>query len=233
MSKTITPFHDSKDSKKKKRNGAGLATGKSLAVTSFKTPLHQYAKMLAAGTSKSMSASLAGSLLNLNTSYPVRMAQMVRATSSVAGVVAFSMFVDPSASGQNFAEYSTWTTLFNQVRVRSFKITVAPIQKAATLALNYSGLVASCLTTLGVPTSLTSLAENADSVMHAWQISTVPLVHTIKFHPQPVWADITTPDPGDNIGTPGCIMGYYEGMTASVDSFSILVEGVYEFRSRT
>lgn len=199
----------------------------------FSSPVHQYVRRIQADPDSSLSSELAGSLLNLNTSYMVRMAQQVTVQSTVGGVVQFSEPVDPSAAGQNFAEYSTWTTLFNQVRVKSFKITIAPIRNTVTLGANYPGIVASCLTTLGVPTSAVSLAENADSVLYAWNVLTKPLVHSVKFHPLPLWADITTPDPGDNIGTPGCIMGYFDGLTASTDCFRMLVEGIYEFRSRT
>lgn len=181
----------------------------------------------------STSLQLAGSLLSLNTSFPVRLAQTVTLTSDSGGVVAFSMFADPSSSGQNFPEYSTWTTLFNQVRVKTFRITIAPVSNNTALSLNYPGMIAGCLTTLGVPTSMTSVSENADSKLYAWEVEVHPMIHSIKYSPRPVWADITTPDPGDNIGCPGCIIGYFEGLSVSTDSFRMLVEGIYEFRSRT
>lgn len=177
---------------------------------------------------------LAMSLVSLNAVYPFRLAQLVTVGSDASGNAAFSFPVDPSSSGENFAEYSTITTLFNQVRVRSFQCTFAPMY------LNASSdappfCVAGSLTTLGVPTSYTSVVENADSQLYPWQAWRIkPYKHAIKFSPKPVWADITTPDPGDNIGTPGCIIGYAAGLPASVTNvLKVMIVGIYEFRSRT
>lgn len=210
-----------------------ISNRKSRSNDPFNTPMHQYMRSLRSDSTASVSSSFASSLLSLNTVELVRMAHIVTFTSDSGGIVTFSMPADPSSSGQNYPEYSTWTTLFNQVRVKSFKITIAPIENNSALSLNYPGLIAGCLTTLGVPTSLNSLSENADSRLYAWNIKTNPMVHSIKYNPKPVWADTTTPDPGDNIGCPGCVLGYFEGLPVSSDAFRALVEGVYEFRSRT
>jgi len=204
-------------------------------VTMFDTPIHQFMKTVSASSDSSAlsGSSLAGSLLSLNTVYPVRLTKMDIFQADSSGVCTFSEPADPSSSGQNFPEYSAWTSLFNQVRVRSFRIMIAPVMQASMNNLNYPGVVAGCLTTLGVPTSITSVIENADSQFYPWNIKTSYLGHSIKYNPKPVWADITTPDPGDNIGCPGCIIGYIDGLPISTDAFRVFVEGIYEFRSRT
>lgn len=189
---------------------------------------------LSSSSATSLTSSMMGSLLSLNTPFPFRFAQFTTLQANSGGVCAFSIAVDPSSSGTNFAEYSTVITLFNQVRVKSFKITIGPVNTPTSLTQTYPGVVAGCLTTLGNPTSSNAVVENADSVMYAWNNFTMaPFNHSLKINPKPVWADVTTPDPGDNIGCPGCIIGYFEGLPISSDAFRVLIEGVYEFRSRT
>jgi len=180
-----------------------------------------------------VSSGLAMSLVSLNQVYPFRLASHQTFATDGSGKSAFSIFVDPSSSGSNFPEYSTIITLFNQVRVRSFEVTFAPAYRSAGTN-SYPLIIAGCLTTLGVPTSFTSVVENADSYLYPWQSWTgPPYKHKIKYAPKPVWADVTTPDPGDNVGCPGCIIGYTDTLPASVDYLSVMIVGIYEFRSRT
>jgi hypothetical protein len=187
------------------------------------------------GQGDDLTSGLVQSLVSLNTVYPFRFAKVDTLTSNDSGVLAFSLPVDPSSSGQNYAEFSTVASLFNQVRIRSFKVTFGQIIVAELgEQLAYPGVVAGSLTTLGSPTSTTSIVENADSKLYTWASWRVkPMVHTIRYTTKPVWAETSAPDPGDNIGCPGCIMGYFEGLPLSTDTFRILVEGIYEFRTRT
>lgn len=176
---------------------------------------------------------LAMSLVSLNTVYPFRLATIVTVSSDSTGKVPFSFPADPSSSGENFPEYSTIISLFNQVRVRSFEVTFAPMYKS-TSNNTPPFVVAGSLTTLGVPTSYTAIVENADSQLYPWQSwDTPPYRHKIRYKPKPVWADSITPDPGDNIGCPGSIVGYADGLPPSVDVLRVMVVGIYEFRSRT
>jgi len=177
--------------------------------------------------------SLAMSMVDLNAVVDFRLALVLTLSTDSSGNLAFSIPVDPSSSGSNFPEYSTITTLFNQVRVRSFQCTFAPVYRSVSNN-SQAFVVAGCLDTLGNPTSYTSVVQNADSYLYPWQSwTTAPYVHKIKYNPMPVWANVTTPDPGDNIGCPGCIIGYSTGLPHSVELLNVLVAGVYEFRSRT
>jgi hypothetical protein len=177
-------------------------------------------------------------LKSVNAVVRVRLATVITISSDSKAVVAGFIPCDPSSSGLNISEYSSWSSLYNQVRllgmsVRFMKISVySPNFTTGALA------IASTLDAVGTPSSRGAVLDNADSILWNWVSDTSPsgFRHSLRMSTQPTWASSSSPNPGDNVGCPGGIIYYGLDIPSSVGGavamFDVYVEGFYAFRSR-
>jgi len=162
--------------------------------------------------------------------------------SNGSGVIAGYQNADPSGgSGSTWTapEWSALTSLYSEVRIRSFEIWFTPVSPednklssaSAGNVLYVSGVLSSIA---AAPTSRSQVLDNADAKL--WTpLSSYggrPFVHRIKPRGKPQWATVTTPSPGSYAGCPGAIQWYGDGYPTSINLIAISMIGIYEFRSR-
>jgi len=178
--------------------------------------------------SKNKTSSVSRSLKSLGRVVPFRFAVVGGLSSDSKGVVSSVVVADPSSQ---FSEWSSLITLYTQVRIRALRVQIIP---AIGLTQGYALAVAGSMSSLAAPTAYSTIAENADSVLiYLGQTGVRGYTHRLKLTRNIEFANTGTPVPGDYAGCPGAIQIYGEGFTASATVASTLVEGFYEFRSRS
>lgn len=162
-------------------------------------------------------------------------------SSTSGGVLAGYQNADPSGgSGSTWTaqEWTNITALYSQVRLVEFKVSLIPVPQFDTkLAGDISNYltISSVLSSIAVaPTSSHAVYDNADAKIYTPFAMTTgkPIVHTLRPRGRPQWAVVTTPSPGSYAGCPGAIQWYADQLPVSAVIFMILIEGIYEFRSR-
>ncbi len=176
--------------------------------------------------------SLASSFVNVNTIYEFRLSRLFGKSSDVGGTVNEYFSNDPSS----YAEWSSLTALFSQVKIR---------RAMARFARGYQGPVG---TTVGVG-SFRPMVVNAnfddigtpgsyagalDSPLNrVWHIDFDQSQLALELHldfvgeHEPLWADVTTPASSTLYqGCPGCFQMFQDTTTASVEVCTV-VQDVY------
>jgi hypothetical protein len=162
--------------------------------------------------------------------------------SNGSGVIAGYQNADPSGgSGSTWtsAEWSALTSLYSEVRLRSFEIWFTPVSPEDTKLpstsagniLYVSGVLSSIA---AAPTTRAQVLDNADAKIWTPLSSTTgrPFVHKIRPRGRPQWASVTSASPGSYAGCPGAIQWYGDGFPVSTNLMAISMIGYYEFRSR-
>lgn len=158
-------------------------------------------------------------------------------SSGTAGVISAS---DMSASIQNFTEYSTLSSLFNQVKLLSCSVTFSPLD-------NGSGSHAQSV--LYVGTNMEFTANSNTPPTSASQVENLPgfkVIPTSNVRPvtvrmvvprglafSAISADApATPTPW--AGSPGCVVAFATGgvLSNSVRYFYVTLTAVHHFRGR-
>jgi len=152
-----------------------------------------------------------------------------------AGVLAGFIPADPSSSGLNILEFSTWSGLFGQVRLIGMTVNFLPRTVVGSGGDTGPLAIASSLGPIGTPTSEGVVLDNADGILYDWIRSTSNrgIRRSMHISTQPTWADVTTPNPGNNVGCPGGFIYYASDQPAAgVGDFSFQVDVYVQFRSR-
>jgi len=162
-------------------------------------------------------------------------------SSTGGGVLAGYQNADPSGgSGATWTaqEWSAITTLYSQVRLVEFKVSLIPVPqfdtKLAGDISNYLTISSVLSSVAAAPTSSHAVYDNADAKIYTPFAMTTgkPIVHILRPRGRPQWAVVTTPSPGSYAGCPGAIQWYADQLPVSAVIFMLLIEGIYEFRSR-
>jgi hypothetical protein len=180
----------------------------------------------------SSSMSLSKSLLDPNTIYKFRLVNQNYFTASAGGVLSGYITFDPSG----FAEYSTLSALFNEVRITRAVVHLANLNPHADGYLagpSKFGLFVSPNLgfTAAVPGSTLQVLENQGGVVHHLASPRVTKLSVdVKSNS---FAAVATPVPGPYAGCFGQFEFYQSGLNGTVGYFEYYYEGEYEFRSRT
>ncbi len=152
------------------------------------------------------------------------------AVTPTAGVAASSFFVDPS--NIPISEWSTIAGLFEEVRVKSFSVTVAPYLApglSMTGPMISSLAMSSCYSKTSIPSNIVSVLTQDDGELIS------PLMvkaHTHRMRvPQLGFAPTSAPSGTTFYGCPGSIQLYATG-TGTQSLLTYFVCGVYELRGR-
>jgi len=176
-----------------------------------------------------------GNIRSLQANYIVRLAQPIALTTNGSGIVNQAIVCDPSSTGQNFPEYKSISGLYSTVRILGFRVQFC-VQNVQTTGFTGAPMVVGgALSTLGSPGSYDAVCQNADSKF--WALgsdhSRFGYTHTLRLRRNLAFANVGSPDPGDFAGCPGCIQVYASTWPNGTTIASCLVEGIYEFKSRT
>lgn len=173
----------------------------------------------------------AASFVSLNKVYTFRLAGAASLSYST-GVINTFYACDPSASGVNFGEWSTLSALFSEFRMKKFSIHF--VSNFQTDIYGYGGLyICGNLGTATNPGSTAAIADNADSVVWAGKGDrTSRGYHHVIHGTQLGWSQVTTPTVEPFAGAPGSIQIYGVASAAATGDYQLIVEGIYEFRSR-
>jgi len=173
-------------------------------------------------------SSVQHSLKTLSRVVPFRFAVVGGLSSDSKGVAALAVPADPSSQ---FSEWTSLITLYTSFRVRALRVQIVPVMG---LTQGFALAVAGSMSSLSTPTSYSTIAENADSTLiYLGQTGVRGYTHKLPLRGNIEFANTGTPVPGDYAGAPGAIQMYGEGFAVSITVASILVEGFYEFRSRS
>jgi len=178
---------------------------------------------------------LARTLVDLNTPYLFRLVSSATLSTNGSGVVAGYQNADPSGgSGSTWTatEWSALTSLFSEVKMREFRLTFVFDTYAA--LVSYPAICISGVKSYinSAPTSIVQVWDNADAVIwNSRDTSKNGITHGIK-GTDLNYAVVTTPNPGSYAGCPGAIQWYGSGAGTSQSIGLIMIEGIYEFRSR-
>jgi len=163
-----------------------------------------------------------------------------------AGKIASYISFDPSSttsayfgSQALFTEWSGYSAMWNEVRVRQFEVSLCRTYIDETKGDNYYPLVFSSQASpiLNAPTNYQSVADNGDAQM--WPVlsdqSGCSRFISVKMR-QLAWATVTSPNGGSSsgiaAGCPGSILFYAAGFPTSVNIAFVRVRGLYQFRTR-
>lgn len=173
------------------------------------------------------------SMRNLNTSVFARLCQVGGMVSNGSGVVTQFIPMDPTSTGLNFNEWPDYAALYSQFRIIAARVTFMPV--LGTFTSGDALIVGSSFSSFSAPTSYSAVAENADSVLYnlARDTSSRGIKHTLRLPRKVGFSNVGTPVPGDWAGAPGAIQMYAEGFDATVTVGSLLIECIYEFKSRS
>jgi len=174
----------------------------------------------------------ASAFVSLDTVYTFRLAGSARLAYTSTVINTFYA-CDPSSGGVNFGEWSTLSALFSEFRMVRFSIRLVPSWFPNDTASYQPLWIAGNLGTAVNPGSTAALADNADSMIwnaHGDHTSN-GYKHTL--HGRGLgWSQVTTPTVEPFAGAPGSIQLYGSCSASPTDAYDVLVEGVYEFRSR-
>jgi hypothetical protein len=153
------------------------------------------------------------------------------AVTPTAGVAASSFLVDPS--NIPLSQWSTFASLFDEVRVRAFSVTIAPYSNGTTSSGTGSRLTSIAM---GSFFSKTSLPSNIISVLNAddGELVSPLMVKPHSHHMRvPLLGYAPTSSPGGTTfyGCPGSVQLYATG-DGTNSMLTYFVQGVYELRGR-
>ena len=171
----------------------------------------------------------------------VRLATLLTISSDNKSVIAGNIPADPSSSGLNITEFGQWATLFAQVRLLGM-VTHWNCRTVLGSGGDTGVLcIASDMSSLvGTPTSQGVVLDNAGAFTWNYlrdNFSSRGKRIALQMSTQPTWADVTTPNPGNNVGCPGSIIYYGDdfptaGSTTSTPFADVMVTVYLQFRSR-
>jgi hypothetical protein len=170
----------------------------------------------------------------------VRLATLVSVSSDNKSVIAGFIPSDPSSSGLNIIEFGQWASLFSQVRLLGM-VTHWNLRTVLGSGGDTGVLcIASTMAQGGSPTSQGVVLDNAGSFTWNYLRDTVSSQGkriALQMSTAPTWADVTTPNPGNNVGCPGAIIYYGDdyptaGSTTSTPFADVMVTVYLQFRSR-
>lgn len=173
--------------------------------------------------------------LSLNSTYTTRLAQLVQVSSDGSGVISSQQLADPTAGGQNFAEYPSLAELYGEVKLVQFGIQIIPAlafdEKSNAAFLAIGGVFNGPITS-PTPSTVLSLVNSRlynigrDTSARGTIISVIP-------RPSPIFAESINPAGNTGAGTSNCTI-YLEGagFPASTVCLNLMVYGVYTFRTR-
>jgi len=178
--------------------------------------------------------------------FNTQLSNMVPMLTDGAGKFASYLSFDPSSTTTSyfgsqalFTEWSAMLSLFNEVKLKQFEISMCRSYLDEVKGDNYYPLsfasVASGI--LGAPTTYQNVADNGDAQM--WPLmsdySGKSRFASVKVR-QLAWATVTTPNPGSSsgiaAGCPGSFIFYGAGFPASVNIGFCRIRGLYSFRNR-
>jgi len=169
----------------------------------------------------------------------VRMATILTLSTDNKATLAGFVPSDPSSSGLNISEYSQWSNLFAQVRLIGMETHWIPRTIFGSGGDTGSVAIGSTMGLPGTPTSASVVVDNAGSIL--WNINrdirSRGQLFRLQMSTRPTWADVTAPNPGDNVGCPGGIIYYgtdlpTSGSSTSIPIVDVLVTVYVQFRSR-
>lgn len=181
--------------------------------------------------------SIASSFVDLNTIYTFRLGGH-STISQTSGVVNTFIACDPSATGVNFPEWATLSSLFSEFRLKLFQVqfVIAPFNTTAlgTAVSVPPIMICGNLGTAVAPGSYAAIADNADAKLWAAAKDTSKNGYTHRLSGTHLnFSQVTTPTTEPYAGAPGSIQVYGSfGSTSQADVIHVLISGVYEFRSR-
>lgn len=171
--------------------------------------------------------------MDLSIAYPLN--------SNGSGVLAGVVLADPSnVSGSAFSEWTSLQALFASVRVISLEVQfmrmINTLQETKGNDI-YPFVIASQMSgTPSAPASLAAITDNGDAKMYNVLNDTSPAgtIKRIVWKPRPQFASTSTPvtTGSPNVGCPGGIQFYTQGLDLTIPVAHMLVRGRYEFKSR-
>jgi len=164
--------------------------------------------------------------------YRLRLCAALSFSSSATGVVAAFIPTNPNTSGLNNVEYSSISQLYDQVRIRAFKVTILPTAAAVSgVVLTYAS---TSLVSKIAPASSTLVLDDADSKFLDAQNGTPLELRWIsrKFPEDILFSSVGDETTVDNAGCPGGVSIYAQGLTPSVVSYAVIYTAYYEMRNR-
>lgn len=163
--------------------------------------------------------------------YSVRLVASGNLTSTAGGVVAQSFLCDPTSLP--LSEWSTFASLFDEVKITGFCVALAPYQSTGNSA-NFGPLnVGSFTRTTATPASAVAVLVAPDSVLTS-SVSQAQLSYKHKMDvPRDIlFAATSSPAPGPYAGCPGSIQCYGSGFGVSIATHVYAVIAHYHLRGR-
>ncbi len=142
---------------------------------------------------------------------------------------------DPSSSGLDIPEWGSWTALFSQVRLLGGTTFWTNRTNVGSGGETDSLAIATTMGQVGNPPSRETVVDNAGAKVWSYirDVKSRGLCVPLLMSTQPTWADVATPNPGNNVGCPGGWI-YYGAQypSPSVGAFDVQVTVYVQFRSR-
>jgi len=163
--------------------------------------------------------------------YSVRLVATGFLSSSAGGVTAFAFLCDPTSLP--LSEWSTFASLFDEVKIKTFLVRLATVQSTAMVAQSSPLHVGSFTRTTATPSSALSVDVAPDSVlMTSTQTSQLAYTHKMKVPRDLLFAATSSPAPGPYAGCPGSIQVFGNGMPSTASTHEYVVVGRYHLRGR-
>jgi len=142
------------------------------------------------------------------------------------------------ASVQYSSEFSALNVLFTTVRLRGFRVTLIPKLTTTTTAIHSVVLLATHASYNGTTYTLPADAKAVENTQKMVQFHTgrdVPMSYYMWLPKNLDYSALTndnpvTPDPG--AGSPGAVVIWAEGLTASLRYFQVQLSAIFQLRGR-
>jgi len=179
--------------------------------------------------------------------YEITLKNIFTGTTNGSGIFATYLSFDPSAtvtspfgSVTQFTEFAAIQTLFSNIKLTQFEISMTPSYLDDTKGDTNPAMVIASIPSAPVatPGSYQVVADNADSVM--WNLivdkSGRPVYHSARPPRGLAWAGTAIPNPGASggvmSGCPGSILFYGTGLPNNTVVFTLKATGHYKLTGR-
>jgi len=170
-----------------------------------------------------------------NASIVIRLAGSMLLSSNGAGVVQAVIPTDPSSSGLNNAEFTTyWVNLYGEIRLRAFQVRFLPSFEETKGAVAGQPLaIATNLNNTAGATSYATQLDNADGVIYNVLNDTSRTGYIHRFRGTILaYGPVTAPGSLTYAGCPGGISCWGSNYTVSTGVAFVQYEGFYQLRNR-
>jgi hypothetical protein len=150
-------------------------------------------------------------------------------TSTAGGIIAAALAASPAIT--SFTSWSTFNTLFDELKCVGLRVQFVPVAGASTGAIFAVG---SLISTSGAsPSSVADVLSCPDANLVAVG-STAPLghIHKMRYPKDLLYATIAAPQPGPFAGCPGSIRIYGQNFGATTRSIEVNIRATFIFRGR-